>query len=49
MKAQEKQLYTLIPLEEFKAVLGVNDREEKISRFCLIMATFPCTEPLRMA
>jgi hypothetical protein len=32
--------YTLIPLEDFKAILGVDDREDKLSRFCLITATF---------
>jgi len=34
-----KSLYTLIPLEEFKAVLGVDDREDKITRFCLVTST----------
>jgi hypothetical protein len=32
-------LYTLIPLEEFKAVLGIDDREDKIARFCLVTST----------
>ena len=40
MKKQEKQLYTLIPLEDFKAVLGVDDREDKIARFCLVTASY---------
>ena len=39
MTKQEKPLYTLIPLEEFKAVLGVDDREDKIARFCLVTST----------
>jgi len=34
-----KSLYTLIPLDEFKAVLGVDDREDKLARFCLVTAT----------
>jgi uncharacterized phiE125 gp8 family phage protein len=34
-----KPLYSLIPLEDFKAVLGVDDRENTLSRFCLIIAT----------
>ena len=43
--AQEKNaktdpLYSLIPLEDFKAVLGVDDREDKIARFCLVTSTF---------
>ena len=28
----------MIPIEEFKSVLGVDDREDKISRFCLVTA-----------
>jgi hypothetical protein len=32
--------YTLIPLEDFKAILGIDDREDKLSRFCLIAASF---------
>jgi hypothetical protein len=33
-------LYALIPPDEFKDLLGVDDREDKISRFCLTTATF---------
>jgi len=40
MAAQDKSLYTLIPLEDFKAVLGVDDREDKLARFCLVTGTF---------
>ena len=40
MKAHEKPLYTLIPLDTFKALMGVDDREEKTARFCLVTATF---------
>jgi hypothetical protein len=36
---EKNQLYTLIPLEEFKAVLGVDNREDKLSRFCLVTAS----------
>jgi len=39
MDTAEKTLYTLIPLDEFKAVLGIDDREEKLARFCLVTAT----------
>jgi hypothetical protein len=35
MRNEGNTLYTLIHLEEFKAVLGIDDREEKIARFCL--------------
>jgi hypothetical protein len=40
MKAQEKKLHSLIPLEDFKALLGIDDREDKIARFCLVTGTF---------
>jgi hypothetical protein len=33
-------LHSLIPLEDFKAILGIDDREDKISAFCLLTATF---------
>ena len=37
---QRKSLYSLIPLEDFKAVLGIDDRDDKIARFCLVASTF---------
>jgi hypothetical protein len=40
IRVQGPALHTLIPLGDFKALLGVDDREDKISRFCLITATF---------
>jgi hypothetical protein len=30
----------LIPLAEFKAILGIDDRENALSRYCLITATY---------
>ena len=33
-------MYTLIPLENFKTLLGVDDREDKLARFCLVTSTF---------
>jgi hypothetical protein len=36
----EKPLYSLIPLEDFKALLGVDDREDTLSRYCLVTATY---------
>ena len=39
MKKQEKPLYSLIPLEDFKALLGIDDREDKTARFCLVTST----------
>ena len=41
MIKQENQLHTLIPLEDFKALLGVDDREDKTAKFCLVTST--CT------
>jgi hypothetical protein len=34
------QLHTLIPLADFKAVLGFDDHEDALSRFCLTTATY---------
>ncbi|HCC38016.1 MAG TPA: hypothetical protein DEQ14_10605 [Treponema sp.] len=39
MNTREKSLYTLISLEDFKAVMGVDDREDRLCRFCLVTAT----------
>jgi hypothetical protein len=33
-------LHSLIPLTDFKAVLGIDDREDALSRYCLITATY---------
>jgi hypothetical protein len=33
-------LHTLISLADFKAILGVDDREAALSRYCLITATY---------
>ena len=32
-------MYSLIPLEDFKALLGVDDRDDKTARFCLVTST----------
>jgi hypothetical protein len=37
---QSPQLHTLIPLTDFKVILGIDDREDALSRYCLITATF---------
>jgi hypothetical protein len=39
MAGQKNSLYTLISLEDFKGLLGVDDREEKLAKFCLVTAT----------
>ena len=33
-------LHSLIPLADFKALLGIDDREDPMSRYCLITATY---------
>jgi hypothetical protein len=33
-------LHSLISLEDFKAILGIDDRENTLSRYCLITATY---------
>jgi uncharacterized phiE125 gp8 family phage protein len=40
MITDRKTLYSLIPLEDFKAVLDIDDREDKLARFCLVTGTF---------
>ena len=35
---QSKSVYSLIPLDDFKALLGIDDREEALARFCLTIA-----------
>ena len=34
------ELHSLIPLGDFKAVLGIDDREDVLNRYCLITATY---------
>jgi hypothetical protein len=38
-KKRDNNFYSLIPLEDFKAVLGIDDREDKMCRFCLVTST----------
>jgi hypothetical protein len=37
---KERKLYSLIPPGDFKAVLGIDDREDALSRYCLVTATY---------
>jgi len=39
MKTEKNPLYTLVALEDFKAILGLDDRDDKMCRFCLVTAT----------
>jgi hypothetical protein len=39
MRTEKNKLYSLMPLEDFKAVLGVDDRDDKLSRFSLVTGT----------
>ena len=34
------KVHSLIPLEDFKAVLGIDDRDDALSGYCLITATY---------
>jgi len=43
-KAVGDSLYTLIPLDEFKALIGVDDREDRLCRFCLVTASLSIEE-----
>jgi hypothetical protein len=36
MATEKKALYTLISLDDFKAVLGVDDREDRLASFALL-------------
>jgi len=38
-KQKTEKLHTLIPLEDFKALMGIDSREDKTARFCLVTAT----------
>ena len=38
-KEQVEKFYSLIALEDFKALLGFDDRDDKLSRYCLVTAT----------
>jgi hypothetical protein len=40
----KNDLHTLIPIEEFKALMGVDDRDDKTARFCLVTATLTIEE-----
>jgi len=37
--AIEKQLYSLISLDDFKAFKGIDDRDDKFAKFCLVTST----------
>ena len=38
-KAEENFLYSLVALDEFKSVMGIDDREDTLCRFCLVTST----------
>jgi hypothetical protein len=38
-RKKNEQLHSLIPLEDFKALMGVDSREDKTAVFCLLTAT----------
>ena len=40
MNNEKNPIYSLMPLDDFKAVMGIDDREDKIARFSLITSTY---------
>jgi len=40
----KNELHTLIPIEEFKAIMGIDDRDDKTARFCLVTSTLTIEE-----
>jgi hypothetical protein len=36
---KSSSIYSLIPLAEFKSVMGIDDREDKLAKFCLVTST----------
>jgi hypothetical protein len=40
IKDDKNPLYSLIPLEDFKSILGIDDRDDKLARFCLVTSTY---------
>ena len=40
----KNDLYTLIPIEDFKALMSVDDRDDKTARFCLVTSTLTIEE-----
>ncbi|GHT52194.1 hypothetical protein FACS1894106_0370 [Spirochaetia bacterium] len=40
MDMEHNKLHSLIPLAEFKAILGIDDREDPLARFVLISSTY---------
>ena len=36
----EKPLYSLVPFEDFKTLLNLDDRDDKLIRFCLVSSTY---------
>jgi len=44
---KRNNLYSLIPIDEFKALLGVDDRDDKLTKFCLVTSTLSIEEYCR--
>jgi hypothetical protein len=44
---QNPSLHSLISLEDFKAILGTDDREDALSRYCLTAATYTIEQHCR--
>ena len=37
---QSKHIYSLIPMDDFKQVLSVDDRDDRLCRYCLVTSTY---------
>jgi hypothetical protein len=43
----QKYFFSFIPLTDFKALLGIDDREDDLARYCLIIASYTIEEYCR--
>jgi hypothetical protein len=41
---ETKKLHTLIPLADFKAITGIDDRDDALCRYCLMTSTYTIEE-----
>jgi hypothetical protein len=41
---ETKKLHSLIPLADFKAITGIDDRDDALCRYCLITSTYTIEE-----
>ncbi|AEF85433.1 conserved hypothetical protein [Treponema primitia ZAS-2] len=44
---KQERLFSLVPLGDFKALLGIDDREDALARYCLVTASYTIEEYCR--